>query len=132
LLDGNEYLAEINEELTKQAEKENLVVVFSQSDNLMEFRGAIYDEVGCYDGGFAYLNHDGLLENKCDDDECPHFFEQKMNAIKIEACWGDDDDYCWTYKTDIPHETFSIMEDHEKYCRGIVFSNDDLKSLIKG
>ena len=32
----------------------------------------------------------------------------------------------WSYLTDIPHKTFDIMEDGEIYCRGIVFSLDDL------
>jgi len=31
------------------------------------------------------------------------------------------------YETDIPHETFDIYEDGEKFCRGIVFSIDSLK-----
>jgi hypothetical protein len=43
----------------------------------------------------------------------------------IEAIWGKDG-YSWTYKTDIPHATFDIFEDGEKFCRGIVF---DIKSL---
>ena len=33
----------------------------------------------------------------------------------------------WTYRTDIPHETFMIYEDGEPYCRGIVFNIDDVK-----
>ena len=33
----------------------------------------------------------------------------------------------WCYKTDIPHETFMIYDDGEPYCRGIVFSIEDLK-----
>ena len=30
-------------------------------------------------------------------------------------------------KSDIPHETFMVYEDEEPYCRGIVFSVNDLK-----
>lgn len=33
----------------------------------------------------------------------------------------------WTYETDIPHETFVIYNDGEPYCRGIVFSVDDVR-----
>lgn len=46
-------------------------------------------------------------------------------AAKITAIW-DNYGYSWTYKTTIPHETFEIMEGEQKYCRGIVFSTDDL------
>jgi hypothetical protein len=33
----------------------------------------------------------------------------------------------WRFKTDIPHATFSIMEDDKVACYGIVFHVDDLK-----
>ena len=44
----------------------------------------------------------------------------------IKALWCKEDDITWTYKTDIPHETFMIYEDDEAYCRGIVFLINDL------
>lgn len=33
----------------------------------------------------------------------------------------------WAYVTEIPHETFMVYEDGESYCRGIVFSIDDVR-----
>ncbi len=45
----------------------------------------------------------------------------------INIIWHDEEGGpCWTYETDIPHATFDIMEDGEKYCRGTVL---DIKSL---
>jgi hypothetical protein len=38
----------------------------------------------------------------------------------IDAVWCEGE-YSWTYKTNIPHATFDIWEDGEKYCKGIVF-----------
>lgn len=61
-----------------------------------------------------------MLKNECEDDDCPYYRELKARAAIVEAVW-DNDGYSWTYKTDIPHETFEVLEDGEKYCRGIVF-----------
>jgi len=121
LLNGREYTEEINEDEEAEAKEAGLVVVFGGSDDLMEFRGAIHDEVGVYDGGEAYLDENGLLENKCDEEECPYFAEKVFNSKRIEALWCAEPGVSWTYKTDIPHATFEIMEDGEVFCRGIVF-----------
>lgn len=102
-----------------------LVAVFGASDDLMEFRGAIQDEIGCYNGGTAYLTKDGLLQNDCDNDDCPHFSRLKEKAATITAVWGADG-YSWTYKTNIPYSTFDIKEDGENYCAGIVFALADV------
>ena len=37
-----------------------------------------------------------------------------------------DPEYTWVYHTEIPHACFDIVEGNEKYCRGIVFSLNDL------
>jgi hypothetical protein len=65
----------------------------------MEVRGAIDEEFDCWGGGTFYLGF-----------------------AKVEAVWCPKGaDYSWGYKTEIPHETFTIMEDDEPYCKGIVF-----------
>lgn len=124
LLNGRQYGAEITGKEEKLAEELGLVIVFGESDDLVEFRGAIYDEADCYDGGEILLDKDGILE-KCKS-ECKYYRKAAEKATSIEAIWCGEDDYAWTYKTDIPHETFDIFEDGEKYCRGIVF---DIKEL---
>lgn len=116
-LNGRTYRDEISKEDAEIAKQ----------NGLMEFRGAIYDEVGCYDGGFAHLTKDGLLENDCDSEDCPHFAKIKASAVKIEAVW-ESEGYAWVYKTDVPHETFDILEDGDKYCCGIVFRLDEVKN----
>ena len=52
-LDGIEYLDE-RPEAWAQAEKNGYVVVFGYSDDGVEFRGAISDELGAYDGRTFY------------------------------------------------------------------------------
>ncbi len=125
LLNGREIRKEITKEEQISAQANGLVVVFGASDDLMELRGAIYDEVSCYDGGTAYFDKDGLLENDCESDECPHFNKLKKTAKTIEAKWCKGS-FAWEYETEIPHEVFEIFEEGEKYCKGIVFNLKDL------
>ena len=127
-LNGREYTKEITKEEEALAKKSGLVVVFGASDDLVEIRGVINDEGGVYDGGTFYLTPNKILENH-EDCECPYCgFEEKMKSAKsIEAVW-DLEGFSWVYRTDIPHETFDILENGDKYCRGIVFSVDDLQS----
>lgn len=124
-LNGREYGKETTGAEEASAKDNRLVVVFGASDDLMEFRGAIHDEIGGYGGVDAYLVPSGLLTNECDNDDCPHFKRLQETATVITAKWGEGD-YSWTYDTKIPHEVFDVMEDGDKYCRGIVFALADV------
>ena len=125
MLDGHEYGDGIRDDILKYAKEKGAVIVFGVSDDLMEFRGAIYGAIYCCGGGTAYLDKNGLIENKCDSADCPYYIEERTHGICIEAVW-DSEGYSWVYKTAIPHETFEIIEEGEKYCRGIVFSIDKI------
>ena len=120
-LNGRDYYdyPQIPKDLAEFADNNNIVIVYGASDDLMEFEGAIYDEAGCFDGGKIYFDKNGVKENA---------------SNMIEAVWCDknrtDKDgniISWTYKTDIPHETFMIYDGGEPYCEGIVFKLSDLK-----
>lgn len=115
-LNGNEYGNEISRAEAQIANEYGLVVVFGYSDDNIEFEGAISDERGCFDGGIVHINRNGLCSP---EDE---------GSRSIEAVWCDKElGAAWSYKTDIPHETFNIYEDGELFCVGIVFSLEDLK-----
>lgn len=128
LLSGRDYMNEITRGEEEQAKAAGLVVVFGYSDDNMEFHGAIDAEVGCYDGGTVYITKDGVLSDPdCDSDDCPYFAAAKKSATSIEAVWHDNGPGpAWTYETDIPHETFEILDEGEPWCIGIVFSVEDL------
>lgn len=128
-LNNIQYPVRIDSETIEQARSNGLVIVYGASDDLMEFDGAISDEVGCYDGGEASIDNQGLLpcRDEIEDDEIlKDFFKREETARTIEAMWCKVDQYCWTYSTDIPHATFEVMEDDETYCRGIVFALTDV------
>lgn len=126
-----EYSEEPSKELVEQARAAGLVIVFGASDDLMEFRGAIHNEVNVYDGddATAYVTDQGLLKNECDDDVCPYFAKAKAGARAIKALWCKNGEYSWAYQTDIPHETFQVYDDAEPYCLGIVFALVDAKPV---
>lgn len=131
ILNGREYRCEISDSEEVLAKAAGLVVVFGASDDLMEFRGAISDELGAYDGTTARVSPTGLIPswesvNKEDEDEAEAYFKAKLSGYReIEAEWYSGSGYSWMYSTDIPHATFEIVEDGEPYCRGIVFSLSD-------
>ena len=122
MINGKEYnYPQFTEEEIQTAKDNGFVIVYGASDDLMEFDGAIYAEAGCFGGGEVYFDKTGAIGEEFENSKC------------IEALWCDDDIkdengglITWTYKTDIPHETFMIYEDGSSYCRGIVFNINDI------
>lgn len=131
MLNGREYLREITPDEDILAKESGLVVIFGCSDDLMELRGAIDGEFGCFDGGAACISKRGLLpEPECEEcEDCPLRKREVENYAIITANW-DKDGYSWTYSTEIPHATFIIYEDGEPYCKGIVISINDLPDVM--
>ena len=129
LLSGREYGMELTKDEERQAADAGLVVAYGYSDDNVELRGAIDEEVGAWDGTTIRLTKTGVLQGPACDSaencECPYFAAAKNAAKTIEAVWGAGG-VSWTFETDIPHETFNIYEDGELFCVGIVFSVEDL------
>ncbi|MCT4608635.1 MAG: hypothetical protein N4A70_05460 [Pelagimonas sp.] len=128
-LDGSDYWNEGSKELFETMKKNRLVAVFGASDDLIEFRGAICDELGA--GDTAYITPNGLLTNDCESDECPHFLAEQGKAAEIDAIFcpprgPGEEPITWIYMTDIEHAQFQVVEDGDIYCLGIVFSLDDV------
>lgn len=125
LIDGRENGYEIfSKQEIEIAQENGFIIVYGYSDDLMEFEGAMRDEGACYGGGNVYFSKHEVCQS--DDD-----ISEYKNCIK--AIWyGREKDengkqIGWTYETGMPHETFMIYEDGEPYCKGIVFSIDNLK-----
>lgn len=125
---------DINDLMTREEEKaakaDGVVIVFGESDDLVEFMGAIRDEAGAYDGAVVFIDGNNLLA-ECPDDNCEcqycGYEAAKAKAKKIEAVWCPKNEEgveyaSWLIKTDITHEPFDILDDGELYCRAIVFS----------
>ncbi len=140
LLNGRKYREEITREEAQTAKENNLVVVFGYSDDTMELRGTICDE-SC---GIAKISKNGILERpdiqKYDtdcydtmnayDEDFEEYLREKKESVCIEPIWDGDSDFYWTYRIDIPHSTFEIYDEESPYCRGVVFSLDEVKQLV--
>lgn len=132
-LHGMEYPLCVPKAVAAEAKAAGIVIVYGASDDLMEFDGAIRDEIGANDGVVALVDSKGPLPSwdsvKDEGEEAAaDYMARKPHVREIEAIWCPKDmpETSWAYKTDIPHATFDIMEDGEIYCRGIVFELADL------
>lgn len=136
LLTGREYGSEITRDEEAQAKAAGLVVAFGASDDLLEFRGAIHDEVGCYGGVSAKVDRAGLIPDfdsvdKNDVGVLRDYFKRENGGATIDAAWAGEAGYSWIISAQLPHETFEIVEDGEPYCRGIVFNLADTSAAAQ-
>lgn len=125
-LSGKEYDCCMFMKKELQIAKDNgWVIVTGASDDLMEFEGAMDDEGGCFNGGKVFFSKDAVWNGDKDKSGFQNCIEAIWCGRQILNESGNV--IPWTYKTDIPHETFWVYEDGETYCRGLVFSVTDLK-----
>ena len=125
-LDGIKYSDDLPGDIEKLAKDNNIVIVYGESDDLVEFRGAILDEVSGFAAITIKLDGNGIIGNECADDFCP-YFEKIWKKAKFSII--PTFNKFWTFETNIPHEFFFTYEGDEAHCQGIVFNLDDLKEL---
>lgn len=132
-LDGFGYPFSVSRDLQSHAKAAGLVIVYGASDDLMELRGAITEEVSAWEGTEILLTRDGLFQDETCESQCRYFLQAKREAQRhgrtIKALWDPGDGYSWRYETAIPHVTFEIVEESEPYCRGIIFALSDVETL---
>lgn len=111
MIDGFEYPArELYSRgmgLMDIAREHGFLVVYTQSDDLLEYGGIIEDEIGACDGIRTKIGTKG---------------------VDLEAVWCPKDKPGISFEivVDCPHEKFHIMEDGEIYCIGAVIHKDEL------
>jgi hypothetical protein len=125
MLDCREYQSELTLDEEKLLKESGIVALFGRSDDIVELRGAIHDDVEAYRRTTLHFGKDGLIQNLCRDGDCPYFHEAAASAKPIYAMWCEDE-YPWSFNAGlgIPCEEFTIFDDGEKYCRGMVFELD--------
>ena len=128
LLNGREYRSEITKQEEAEAKAEGIVIVYGASDDLVEFAGAINDEMS--EGHELAFNKEGKFMPQIDD-ETQNFLEENdlmsvLAARHTNRLTGNYDGV-WRFTTEIPHATFNVMEDGEIATVGIVFNLSDLK-----
>ena len=113
-LDGIEYPVDIDKDLIARAKESGLVIAYPQSDDLLEFEGAWYDEAG---HGPVYVDKDGILESDCPArEECPHFQKLQDMSCYFTVEFEDDVGFYVRFHNSNGNQwhtpTFAIMETH--------------------
>lgn len=125
---GREYPPKFLKEETDAAKAAGLVICYGASDDLVEFEGAIHDEIGAYEGTKFRIDALGLRQKWSDVDRdseaaCEAYSRRKsLPSYEVKARWDPGEGYSWKLETEMPHATFEIVEDGEPFCRGIVFA----------
>ena len=126
-LNGNQYGDEMNTSLVEEARENGFVVMFGESDDSVELKGAIWEEVGVYDQldilfckGYIF-DLEEPFDNLQDQIDFLKKYGVTFNFKKVTAIWDEKNPFVWSFKTDIPHATFDIFEDQDPFCKGIVF-----------
>lgn len=133
ILNGRQYGSEITDEEQRAAADAGLVVVFGYSDDNVELRGAIDAEVSAYNGTIVRLDGSDVLENDCENEDCPHFERAMAQAPFFRARWcAPDAVAAWTFAVSWPHETFRVMEEGDLFCVGVVFALADVAAPRSG
>ena len=123
-LNGREYGDEIFPQDEREAALSGLVIMTGHSDDLVELHGAVQNEIGAFGGAKFALDGGGRIYT---GDSIPR------GATRFEAVWGDrENGFPWSYRTTVPHETFAVFEDDDKYCLGIVFRLADCRPAQEG
>lgn len=139
LLSGREYGMEITKDEERIAKESGLIVIFGYSDDNVELRGVLRDEISSFDGACFVIAKAG---DKVVVSQNPRFYREidDLEAIdlepeiyalnnknKFEAVWSPSELECsWLIKTEVTHATFDIFEDGELFCRGVVIEFADL------
>jgi hypothetical protein len=134
-LNGIEYPADELDKFSKEMAENGIIAAYGASDDLLEFRGAIYDEAGAWEGTEVRLAvyPDGTVKifNEEENRETFEFNHEEIDRMKtVRAVWGPKSiEASWAIETSISHESFDIMEDGELFCRGVVFHMYDLMEV---
>ena len=117
MLNGRQYGDETTPEIERLAKENGLCIAFCASDDLLEFRGTVYDEVSAWNGAKAHITVKGNVKKN-----------PKPGSICVQASWCPKDEKgkvwaSWNIQvmTEVNFAPFDIFEDGELYCRGCVF-----------
>ena len=86
MLNGRQYGDETTPEIERLAKENGLCIAFGASDDLLEFRGSVYDEAGAYNGTVVYLSKKGNVKEETY--HSPHStFSRMANCTAGVACF---------------------------------------------
>lgn len=116
-LNGRPYGDEVPDDVGADAAEAGLLILFGRSDDLLELRGAVTDEMGQAASGLVLINHGGFVPTE----NLKGNFLEDESLVAIHALWNHDPHRSWVFHIEVPHAPFEIMEDGMPFCRGVVF-----------
>jgi hypothetical protein len=143
MLNNRQYGDEITKEECQLAKDCDLLVAFGYSDDGLELRGLIEDELGAWEGLtlhiFLNANNGKTIYHKAGQETSPIASFLQLKPLIIEAIWCPDKlatcpdnlDTSWLIKANVPHATFDIFDDEDLFCRGIVLDKKDIVKALQ-
>lgn len=117
------------------AKDSKLVIVSAIGDDTITFCGAITDEFYLVKGGDIFIakeevpatSYAGKILEKAYTDYVPYRKQSVNNdRKKINVFWEERAYFTWKFITTIPHNMFDIKKNGKNFCKGIVFSLNDI------
>jgi hypothetical protein len=115
---------DVNDSFTKSvintAKYSNLVIVSAIGDDTIIFSGSLKDEFDLLHGGQIFMAKEG--------DEYVPYTKQCPNKSRkvIEVFWDKHSLFKWKFLTLIKHVTYDLKKDGKSFCKGIIFSLNDV------
>lgn len=151
-INGIEYGTKIDNSIIDIAKNNNIVIIRGASDDLIDFEGAIYNELDCYSDNIEeiyIIPHNGKYFAEYDTVEdlrfgsydltnlLQTFLKEKLEkSIKIQVAYcGVFNKDGWGFQVETPkgykidYDTFDILEDGALYCRGLILDLDIIKAV---
>lgn len=112
-INGRQYLNELTDEDIEIAKENDFLIIYGYSDDNVEVDGVFRDEFGAWNGTTIYYRPSDKVVYQSETPD--------INDVEISCLWcAKDSEFTWSFKTSIPHETFKIYDESEKFCLGIV------------
>jgi hypothetical protein len=133
-INGFEYSADELDNLNKKMAADGIIIAYGASDDLLVLGGVIYAEEDAWEGTevriFSRGKGTAFVFDEEENKDSAEFNRKEIKQMQIiKAVWEPEDiEASWLVETEIPHETFDIMEDGELFCRGVVFHVDRLQA----
>ena len=84
ILNGREYLNELTDAEEDEMKHSGIVAVFGYSDDNVELRGAVDDELYAFNGRTFFMNKSGVVSTPCEF-PCKYYYNAQNCSKKITA-----------------------------------------------
>lgn len=102
------------------AKNSNLVIVSAIGDDTIIFSGSLKDEFDLLHGGQIFMAKEG-------SEYIPYLRQSQDKSRKvIEVFWDKHSLFKWKFLTLIKHVQYDLKKDGRSFCKGIVFSLNDV------